>query len=176
MAVGAIVQPHCEVGKPMTQRASIATMLHALDELSPAGCAIALHISFTSPKYMFQTYPKRWLDYYSSSGLVMHDPVAHWGLQNTGSIRWKDLAAIDPKGVLEQAKDFGLMNGVAISVFLSGSRSIAGFARADRDYLSDEIEEMEDVLAMLHRTTATPGPLRECDRRVLTELSIRLTH
>lgn len=176
MVVDAIAQPPCEDGRPMTHRASIAAMIHALDDRSPAGCAIALHIEFTTPKYMFQTYPKRWLDHYSASGLVMHDPVAHWGLQNVGSIRWRDLEAIDRMGVMEQAKDFGLMNGVAMSVLLSGTRSIAGFARADRDFDVAEIAEMEVLLAQLHETTAASGQLRESDQRVLTELSVRLTH
>ena len=109
----------------MTQRASIAALLHDLDQRSPAGFAIALHIRFTTPTYMFQTYPKRWMDHYSSAGLVVHDPVVHWGLHNVGHIRWTDLEAIDSKGVLEQAKDFGIMNGVAIAVVMAGSRSIA---------------------------------------------------
>lgn len=160
----------------MTQRASIAALLHDLDHRSPAGFAIALHIRFTTPTYMFQTYSKRWMHQYSSSGLVVSDPVAHWGLQNVGRIRWSDLEAIDSRGVLERAKDFGLMNGVAIALLISGSRSIAGFARADRDYDEREMEELEDVLAQLHRSTAGLGQLSARDQRALTELSIRLTH
>jgi LuxR family transcriptional regulator, quorum-sensing system regulator SdiA len=160
----------------MTQRASIAALLHALDQRSPAGFAIALHIRFTTPTYLFQTYSKRWMDHYSSEGLVMHDPTVHWGLHNLGHIRWSDLEAIDSMGVLEKAKDFGIMNGVTVSQFISGSRSIASFARADREYDEVEMKELEDILAQLHRATLGVGQLSESDRQALTELSIKLTH
>ncbi len=160
----------------MTQRASIAALLHDLDEKSPAGFAIALHLKFTTPTYLFQTYPKRWMDYYSSAGLVMHDPTVHWGLGNLGHIRWVDLEAIDPKGVLERAKDFGIMSGVAIAVLISGSRSIASFARADREYEDPEMSELEFHLSHLHRATMGLTQLSAEDRRALTDLSIRLTH
>ncbi len=159
----------------MSSRASIAALLLDLDQRSPAGFAIALHIRFTTPTYMFQTYSRRWMDHYSSSGLVMHDPVAHWGLQNVGRIRWGDLEAIDPNGVMDAAKNFGLMNGVAIATVQSGSRSIAGFARADRDYDDAEIAALEDAFARLHDATLGPGRLSERDAKALSELSVRLT-
>lgn len=176
MAIFADVQPYRERDESMTKRADIAAMLHDLDHRSPAGCAIALHIKFTTPTFMFQTYSRRWLDHYSASGLVMYDPVAHWGLQNIGRIRWSDLERIDSQGVLEQAKNFGMMNGVAISIVRAGSRSIAGFARADRDYDDSEIEAMEALLERLHLSTTGPNQLNDSDQRALTELSIRLTH
>ena len=160
----------------MTQRASIAALLQDLDGESPAGFAIALHLRFTTPTYLFQTYPKRWMDYYSSAGLVMHDPTVHWGLSNLGHIRWADLEAIDPRGVLERAKDFGIMSGVAVAVMVSGSRSIASFARADREYDDIEIADMEDRISALHRLTGGPGHLSATDQAALTELSIKLTH
>jgi LuxR family transcriptional regulator len=160
----------------MTRRVSIAARLHDLDQRSPAGFAIALHIRFTRPTYLFQTYAKRWTDHYSSAGLVMHDPVVHWGLQNVGRVRWADLEAIDAAGVLEQAKDFGLMNGIAIAVVFAGTRTIGGFARADRDFDEAEVDALEAGLLDLHRATAGLGQLSSRDRRALTELSIRLTH
>ena len=94
-----------------------------------------------------------------------------WGISDG-----TDLEAIDGKGVMERAKDFGLMNGVAISVLLSKSRSIAGFARADREYDETEMTELEAGLARLHRTTIGLSQLSESDQRALTELSIKLTH
>ena len=160
----------------MTQRASIAAMLKALDEQSPAGFAVALHLQFTRPTYLFQTYPKRWMDYYSAEGLVVQDPTVHWSLSNLGHIRWRDLVAIDPKGVLERAKDFGLMSGVTIAVHISGSRSIASFARADREYEDLEMEDLEARLMHLHRMTMGLAQLSSRDRSALTKLSIRLTH
>jgi LuxR family transcriptional regulator len=160
----------------MNQRASIAAILHELDARSPAGFAIALHIKFTAPTYLFQTYPKRWMDFYSTSGLVLHDPTVHWGLNNVGHVRWSDLETIDAKGVLEHARDFGLMGGVAVAVVVGGTRSIASFARADREYEEAEMAEFEQLLFELHLATTGLSELSESDRAALTELSIRLSH
>jgi LuxR family transcriptional regulator len=160
----------------MNNKASIAALLHELDQRSPAGFAIALHITFSTPRYMFQTYAPRWLDRYNSGGLLLRDPVVQWGMQNVGRVRWSDLEALDSEGVLEEAKDFGLMNGVAIAVFVSGSRSIGGFARADREYEDAEMQDLEDLLVKLHLATIRMNKLSETDQKALTALSIRLTH
>ena len=160
----------------MTQRASIAALLTELDRRSPAGFAIALHIQFTTPKYMFQTYAKRWLDHYTATGMVLRDPVVRWGMQNIGRRRWAELEAMDDGGVMEEAKDYGLMNGAAIAILLQGSRSVAGFARADRDYEDGEMLEMQDLLSQLHLATMGVGGLSAGDRRALTALAVKLTH
>ncbi len=160
----------------MTHRAGIAMILRDLDLRSPSGFAIALHIRFSAPTYMFQTYAKRWLDQYTAEGLLLKDPVVRWGFNNVGRIRWADLEAIDDCGVMERAKDFGLMNGAAISLTFSGSRSIAGFARADRDFTEVELDELEAGLARLHRATLGLARISVEDREALTALSIRLTH
>ena len=68
------------------------------------------------------------------------------------------------------------MNGAAISVVVSGSRSIGGFARADREYEDAELGELEDLLLGLHRETAHMDRLSAHDQQALTELSIKLTH
>jgi LuxR family transcriptional regulator len=171
----AIAQPHVERPGNMTRRASIAALLQDLDRRSPAGFAIALHIHFTTPTYLFQTYPGRWLEHYSAAGMVVRDPTVHWGLQNVGHIRWADLERIDSGGVLEEAKDFGLMNGVAVAVVLSGSRSIGSFARADCDYDEAEMQELEALLTDLHLATLGTNQLSASDQLALTELSIKLT-
>lgn len=158
------------------ERASVAALLHDLDSRSPAGCAIGLMITFTTPRYMFQSYPRRWLDHYSSSGLLLQDPTIRWGMSNVGSIRWDDLERIDTEGVLEQAKDYGIMNGVTIALVIGGARSIASFARSDRDYSPAEIADLERTFADLHQATANPDSLSAEDQAALKELSVRLTH
>ncbi len=160
----------------MSNRASIAALLHDFDRRSPSGFAIALHISFSAPRYMFQTYAQRWLDHYNAGGLLLRDPVVQWGMQNLGRRRWSELETLDTERVFDEARDYGLMNGVAISVYGSGTRSIGGFARADREYEDLELDEMEALLHTLHDETTTLHTLSEADREALTALSIRLTH
>ena len=158
------------------RRASVAALLHDLDARSPAGCAIGLHIRFTTPRYMFQSYPRRWIDKYSGAGLFVHDPTVGWGMSNVGWVRWQDLEEIDSHRVLELAKDFGIMNGVTIAVLIEGSRSIASFARSDRDYETAEIDEIAPILEDLHRLTLSLEGLSADDRLALKDLSVRLTH
>ncbi len=150
-------------------------MLHELDQRSPAGFAAALHIRFTRPVYLFQTYARRWNDHYSATGAHIHDPVVRWGLQNTGRVLWSDLAPYDEIGFLEQAKDFGLMNGIAFGILINESRSIVACARADRDFTDDEADRLEELVIELHNLTLGPGRLSAADEQALTELSIRLT-
>ena len=78
--------------------------------------------------------------------------------------------------MLEAAKDFGIMNGVTVALVTAGSRSIASFARADREYDEAEMAELEQVLTRLHHATIGLGQLSARDQRALTELSIKLTH
>ena len=160
----------------MTNRESIAALLHDLDRLSPSGFAIALHITFSAPRYMFQTYAQRWLDRYNAGGLLLRDPVVQWGMQNVGRRRWSDLEELDASKVFDEARDFGLMNGAAISVYAAGTRSVGGFARADREYEDAELAELEDLLLRIHAETAGREALSAGDREALTALSIRLTH
>lgn len=158
------------------RRASVGALLHDLDRRSPAGCAIGLHIRFTTPRYMFQSYPKRWMDEYTGSGLLVRDPTVHWGMSNVGWVRWRDLEAIDSHRVLARARDYGIMDGVTIALHIEGSRSIASFARSDRDYETSEIDELASIFEDLHRATSSLEALSDDDRMALKELSVRLTH
>jgi LuxR family transcriptional regulator len=106
----------------------------------------------------------------------MQDPVVRWGMQSVGRVRWVDLEAMDEGGGMDQAKDFGLMNGAAIALVRSGSRSVGGFARADRDYSEEEMADLEDLLARLHHQTLDLGRFSAADQRALTELAVKLTH
>lgn len=160
----------------MTLRARIFALIEDLDRRSPSGLAIALHIKFTAPQFLFQSYPKSWRNHYSSKGLVAHDPTVRWAMGNRGRIRWSDLEGIDTAGVLEQARSFGLLNGVTIAVVDKASRSIASFARADREFHEAEVDRLEETFAQLHLATAEAERLDELDEQALRELSIRLTH
>jgi LuxR family transcriptional regulator, quorum-sensing system regulator SdiA len=158
------------------RRASVAALLHDLDRRSPAGCAIGLHIRFTTPRYMFQSYPKRWMDEYSGSGLLVQDPTVRWGMSNVGWILWRDLEAIDNHGVLDRARNYGIMNGVTIALLIEESRSIASFARSDREFENSEIADLGLIFENLHRATASLKALTDDDQLALKDLSVRLTH
>lgn len=159
----------------MNQTADIATQIFELDLLSPAGFALGLQIDYTTPRFMFQTYPKKWLEVYNAKGLLMYDPVVQWGFQNTGAVRWRDLRDDDPKGVMTQAARYGMCYGITFSTTHGKSRSVGGFARSDRDYLDVEIDELAATVMQLHKMTAKLTKLSNPDVIALKRMSNRLT-
>ncbi|MEM6479434.1 MAG: autoinducer binding domain-containing protein, partial [Pseudomonadota bacterium] len=148
-------------------KTSIESLLKALGALCPAGYAIGLHIRFTSPSYLLQTYPEAWNEAYSARGLVMLDPAVAWGLSNVGAQRWSGLAGEDRGGVLTLAAEHGLRYGAAVAAFSAGSRSVAGFARGDREFADDELEQLVEALTDLHGRTADEARISDADRAAL---------
>ena len=153
-------------------------MLSDLDDMSPGGFAIALHIKYNTPTFMFQTFPERWVEHYSKHGLVIKDPAVHWAFSNTGFIRWRDLVEDnpDPFSVMEQSRRYGLAYGFTASNHNGQMRTLGGFARSDRDYLDAEIADIRNRLERLDRQTLHLDALSDQDTAALQKMSIRLTH
>jgi len=160
----------------MTSEVEIGTILGKLDALCSEGYAIALHIKFTTPTYLFQTYKTEWVEYYSKMGWVLQDPTVHWGFENTGTIHWDDLIPNDKQGIFPKAAEFGLKYGFVLALETDGSRSVSSFARNDRNFSDDEIHEISDLLQMLHDRTLEPEQLSDDERSALTRLSVLQTH
>ena len=160
----------------MDPELDIPKTLADLMESATAGFAIGLHIRFTTPAFMFQTYPKDWAEEYSREGLAVQDPTVTWGFSNEGHIDWKDLEPLDEAGVLARARKHGLVHGLTVSLLREGSRSIGSFARSDRSFTPAEIERIVSDMVKLHETSATirslPGEVRES----LHRLSVAFTH
>lgn len=151
---------------------SLASQLAILADSCPAGYAVGLHVRFTSPTYLFQTYPAAWNEFYSSQGLVMRDPTVTWGFSNEGAVRWSALAGDDPAGVLAGAADHGLIYGVAAAVLSGGSRTLAGFARGDREFTDSEIEALLAAVETMHALTADEDAMTAADRATIEANSI----
>lgn len=152
----------------------ISEVLGELNKMAPSGYALGFHIQYTTTKFMFQTYPKDWLDYYSQNGLVMSDPIVAWCFENTGYTRWSDLD--DPAGVLVKAADYGLKYGVVCAIEIGGTRSMAGFARSDREFADEEITKLTDSFKDLHNNTADQAKLSPETIQQLKKMSILVTH
>ncbi|MDJ0628709.1 MAG: autoinducer binding domain-containing protein [Rhodobacter sp.] len=160
----------------MDNRTSIATLLADIDQLTPGGFAIGLHISFSGPTFLFQTFPQDWVDYYAKEGLQLRDPAMHWSFANSGSIRWRDLTDDDPADVIGKAREHGLPYGMTISLLDQQSRTVGGFAHPERDYLDVEIDQIKAHLLDLHRATIGVSVLSADDMAALKRMSIRLSH
>lgn len=158
----------------MDDQDKISAKLTRLRDASPAGFAIALHIRFTSPRYLFQSYEKDWLDTYSREGMVLHDPVVRWGFEHEGTIRWSALQ--DPAGIMQRSRNYGMNYGSVIAMTRSGTRSMGGFSRSDREMTDAEIVAIRDDLTALHDLTARVETLAPSVHATLRTMSIFLTH
>ena len=158
----------------MGETAEIQDILHRMERASPSGFAIAFHIVHVTPSYLFQTYDPDWLEYYSANGLVMQDPVVAWSYANNGQVRWSELP--DPADVMPKAAEHGLVYGVAMGNEAGGSRSVAGFARADREFDDGEIGALAADFAALHDITLEAGALSAIAHDELKRMSIQFTH
>lgn len=154
----------------------IRALLKKVEKLSPSGFGIAFHFRLTSPDFLFQTYPKNWIDIYSEKGYIMHDPVVRWGFTETGAIRWADIELSDEYNILEESVSYGLKYGIAITVESGGTRSGGGLARADREFTDAEISELTGYIQDLHDLTATQTGMSEELRNELHDLSVKMTH
>ncbi len=94
------------------------------------------------------TYSQAWQDHYWENGLIYRDPVISFGANNLGAIRWSDVELSDPGNAVFQARDFGMTDGLVVSVQVDGERAIAGLAMTSRP--SDAtIAEARAILAAL---------------------------
>lgn len=143
----------------MTIKQGMELDLHQLSLIAPGGYFLGLHIRFTAPLMTFQTYDQRWLDHYTENGYVLRDPMTAWGFSRTGWIRWSDPSVPDPFGIFTEARRFGLKFGFTIACGPIRSRTIASFARADREFADNEILLAESIVLRLHDLTEPPEEL-----------------
>ncbi|WP_394155872.1 autoinducer binding domain-containing protein [Loktanella salsilacus] len=143
-----------------------------LEVLAPAGHYIALRIGFAFPMEEINAFPPRWVDHYTKNRLMIHDPVMHWGYTNTGTVRWSELAHKDTRGVLTMGAPFGLKFGLAVAVFdekldLGGQRSIASFARSDREFSDLEAKLLHTFIKRRHLEMVAPTNLTAAEIEAL---------
>mgnify|MGYP000654313970 CR=1 FL=1 len=160
----------------MSGTSKIKDLLSDAEKLAPSGFAFAFHIRMTTPDFLFQTYPKAWIDTYSEKGYVMVDPIVRWGFTEIGHIRWSSLSEMDDQNILEQSRAYGMNFGVAIATETGNSRSFAGFARPDREYDDAETSKLIGYVQSLHDLTASKNGMEADLRDELQRLSIEMTH
>jgi LuxR family transcriptional regulator len=163
----------------MDRAAALIDLFDGLGDMSPGGYAIGLHLSFTTSKYIFQTYPRNWMEAYSRKGMILQDPTIRWGLENTGSVRWSDLEGSDPGGVIAEARGHGLVEGLSISVATDASRSLGSFATPGQPFDGATVTELSDRLRRMHKISVdieTDSPDDKRIRRFAASVSGREFH
>ncbi|WP_298907559.1 autoinducer binding domain-containing protein [uncultured Aliiroseovarius sp.] len=143
----------------MQRKTDLSDNLLRLDRLAPSGYGLGLHIRNGTPYILRQTYDPEWSAKYIEMGYAIVDPIVFWGVNNEGSIRWSSLEHPDPHNVFAQAATYGAKYGVAISVGPISSRTIGGVSRSDREYTDGEIQQVLDVISLIHFHTKPPESL-----------------
>lgn len=115
----------------------------------------------------FQTYPEEWSEFYSANGYALRDPTIAWGFSTTGACRWSNLPVPDPFNILKDAAEHGLTFGLTVSHGPINSRTIASFARSDRETTDDEISEISTTVRRLHEITEPPASLTKAQKEAL---------
>ncbi|GAA0301375.1 autoinducer binding domain-containing protein [Rhodovulum strictum] len=131
----------------------VAELLSRMDQVCDTGFALAIHIRFTRPLLLYQSYHRAWSDFYSENGLMLTDPVVRWGLENTGVLLWDDPELDDPADVVALARKHGLRNGVTVSTGARASRTISGHTRSTGPFTADEIAHLQCLVETVHEVT-----------------------
>lgn len=151
----------------MSVKLGLDVELHQLSLMAPAGYSIGLHIRFTSPLFMFQSYDQSWLDHYTEHGYVLRDPMVAWGFSTTGTIRWSDRSLPDPFALFKEAARYGLHFGATVACGPIKSRTIASFARQDREFTDHEIAALAQIVERMHDMTEPPEELTKAQIEAL---------
>ena len=147
----------------MNKTRDILQDLQLMNSLSPMGFAMALHIRFSKPSYLFQSYSEDWMSYYSENGLVMNDPTVHWGFENEGTIKWSELDDADNSPVLKKAAEFGLRYGLSWAHTSNESLSLCSFACNNREFDDEESAILSKAARRMHDLTSNLEPLSADD-------------
>ena len=128
-------------------------MRDQIDQISPAGFYVALRVGFSFPEEELNELPENWVEFYTTHGLVVHDPAMKWVYGNIGVVRFSDIVLPDPHQVRARAAVFGLNHGAAISVMGAndrGRRSYGLFFRDDRDFEKADLVALQTIMMQLH--------------------------
>ncbi|SPJ25512.1 autoinducer binding domain-containing protein [Palleronia abyssalis] len=148
-----------------------------LEALAPSGYHIALRVGFAFPEVEHNTFPRAWIETYTQSGFMLHDPVIRWIYDNVGTISWSQVAGADARGVLQVARTYDLAFGAVVSMRdeeETGIRSFGNFARADREFTADELAMLQDLVIDLHARTRPPQSLTSAELKTLELLGTGL--
>ncbi|MGP3699474.1 autoinducer binding domain-containing protein [Rhodobacter sp. NSM] len=124
-----------------------------LRAFAPAGYYIGRRIRFLAPETELNSLPIGLIEAYSTRAMALHDPLMRWAFQNSGTLRWSELADRDPAGVLAEFRRHGLIHGAVVSILTQGRqtlRTIGIFARGDRNYSDSELLHLRQILGKLH--------------------------
>lgn len=128
-------------------------MRNQIAQISPAGYYVAIRVGFSFPEEELNELPVNWVEFYTTHGLVVHDPAMKWVYANIGAVRFSEIGLPDPQQVRERAAVFGLNHGAAVSLVTPadrGRRSYGLFFRDDREFEPADLKALQSIISKLH--------------------------
>lgn len=144
-----------------------------LDEFrtrAPAGFYLGLRVDFAFPLVEHKEFPAGKMRKYAALGLMVRDPAIAWVYHNDGAVRWSELGIKDRAGVFALARAHGLNFGAAVGcrdASGSGQLSFGLFARADREFKSDELACLISLMREVHAKHERPCNLTPVELETL---------
>lgn len=123
------------------------TELTEIRKISRSGFFLVFGISMNGPEMVHSEYDDRWTKRYQDGSYFAVDPVFMWGISRTGCIRWSEIALPDVKGIIAEARPYGMIYGAVFAQELEGKRSFLSIARDDRELTDDEMQQMNTNFA-----------------------------
>lgn len=160
----------------MSKKREIYSLLGSLDALAPGGYAVALHIRFTAPLFERNCYPESWQKVYYGNAYQFRDPILFWATGKSGKSRWSEISMPDPFGVMDKAREHGLIYGVVASCGKITSRSVVGVARSDREFSDSELDAVSEINLLLHDVIKPPANLTPAMIEALSLMSTGYRH
>lgn len=148
----------------------LQTIRNQIEQISPAGFYIALRVGFSFPEEELNQLPENWVEFYTTRGLVVHDPVMKWVYGNLGATRMSDISLPDPHQIRTMASAFGLRFGAVITVMTPadrGRRTYGMFFRDDRDFADADLQTLHGIVKKLHNGNADEPTLTAAEIEAL---------
>jgi LuxR family quorum sensing-dependent transcriptional regulator len=171
-----------------------AAVLHGLsDVLSPLGLSHLLITGLPQPEdgpwhreILYDGWPSEWLERYNSLGHFSHDPCARCSRHAHHPFLWSDLPREQMSKqqllVMDEAKEFGLMDGMCVPIHLPLGAPAVVTAAGDRiEVVREELPILEMMCVQAFRAirrlregnSKTPkGKLTAREREVLTWIAL----
>lgn len=115
--------------------------LRALEDIARGGFVIGFGLRYGQPDFFLNRYPDAWTVLYEQENYFFGDPVAAWTITRTGPTRWTDVKFPDPRGIMKEARKYGMNYGATFVTKMDRKRSFMSVARPDR-----ELDDAEMIL------------------------------
>jgi LuxR family transcriptional regulator len=145
-------------------------MRNQIEQISPAGFYVAIRVGFSFPEEELNELPENWVEFYTTHGLVVHDPAMKWVYSNTGAVRFSEITLPDPHQVREREAVFGLGHGAAVSILTQadrGRRTYGLFFRSDREFDQSDLQELQQIVTRLHSGVEVEATLTAAEIQAL---------